>query len=153
MARKKDDGLPAQPVVRVAPLGELKAYTVSEHELDRLARGAAVSDLLTIGYALLSVGATLVVTLLSTTLGQVQLLLFFSSFLIFTIAGVICLIIGYKTRESIQALLRDVKSRMPPPAIRQSLVLERIEIREHGTVERIEPETMGPPPAPDTQQP
>src|SRR2546421_12980669 len=45
VARKKDS--PPVPVVRVAPLGELKAYTVSEHELDKLESGSSVSDLLT----------------------------------------------------------------------------------------------------------
>lgn len=44
---------PLLPVVRVAPLGELNAYTVYEHELDTLAKGSPGSHLLGIGYALI----------------------------------------------------------------------------------------------------
>src|SRR5437764_971381 len=40
-ARKKTE----EQVVRVAPLGELRAYTISEHELERLEQGGPVSDL------------------------------------------------------------------------------------------------------------
>jgi hypothetical protein len=44
---------PLQPVVRVAPLGELNAYAVYEHELDTLAKGSPSSHLLGISYALI----------------------------------------------------------------------------------------------------
>jgi hypothetical protein len=49
-ARKKTE----EQVVRVAPLGGLRAYTISEHELEKLKQGAPISDLLTIGLCLLS---------------------------------------------------------------------------------------------------
>jgi hypothetical protein len=111
MARKKDKEQPPPPVVRVAPLGELTAYTISEHELDKLGKGSAVSDLLTIGYCLLSVAATVLVTLLSTTLPQLTLILFFCSLLIFTIAGGICLVIGWRTRISVATLVSEIKNR------------------------------------------
>jgi hypothetical protein len=115
MGKKKDEGQPPPPVVRVAPLGELKAYIVSEHELELLARGAVVSDLLTIGYSLLAAALTLLATMLSTTLPQLQFVLFFCALLIFTIAGGICLFIGYRTRESVKALVNAIRNRMPPP--------------------------------------
>src|SRR5205823_6471683 len=63
-AKKKAD----EQVVRVAPLGELRAYTISEHELEKLEQGAPVSDLLTIGLCLSSASVTLLATLLSTSL-------------------------------------------------------------------------------------
>lgn len=49
-AKKKTE----EQVVRVAPLGELRAYTIWEHELEQLEQGAPVSDLLTIGLCLRS---------------------------------------------------------------------------------------------------
>jgi hypothetical protein len=72
-ARKK----PEEQVVRVAPLGELRAYTISEHELEKLEQGAPVSDLLTIGFCLLSIAATILVALLSTSMPDLTMTLFF----------------------------------------------------------------------------
>jgi hypothetical protein len=133
MAKKKEE---APPVVRVAPLGELKAYTVSEHELDRLARGSVVSDLLTIAYVLLSVAATLLVTLLSTTLEQLHFILFVCAVLIFAIAGGVCLYIGWRTRESVSAIVREIKNRMPPPpAIRETAATDSIAAPPAGSAE------------------
>ena len=54
-ARKKSE----EQVVRVAPLGELRAYTISEHELEKLEQGTSVPDLLTIGLCLLSAAVTI----------------------------------------------------------------------------------------------
>jgi hypothetical protein len=140
MARKKEE---TPPVVRVAPLGELKAYTVSEHELDRLARGSVVSDLLTIAYALLSVAVTLLATLLSTTLDDLRLTHFFCAFLIFTIAGVICFIIGWRTRESVKSLVNEIKNRMPPPAERIEVTVRPV---SHGGEEKEDSPKPLPPP-------
>jgi hypothetical protein len=145
MGKKKDEGQPPPPVVRVAPLGELKAYIVSEHELESLARGAVVSDLLTIGYSLLAAALTLLATMLSTTLPQLQFVLFFCALLIFTIAGGICLFIGYRTRESVKALVNAIRNRMPPPqAIRAFVVQDGIQITEQASVR---PSTPPSPPA------
>jgi hypothetical protein len=125
MAKKKTEGQPPPPVVRVAPLGELKAYTVSEHELERLARGSVGSDLLTIAYVLLSAAITLLVTILSAPLPQLHFILFFCSFLITTIAGIVCLIVGWRTRESARVLINEIKNRMPPPLAIQELSMQQ----------------------------
>jgi len=108
-------------VIRVAPLGELKAYTVYEHELDTLARGAPGSTLLNFSYALIPVAITLLVTLLSTTVSATVLILFVCAFLIFLLAGIICLVLGWQTGWSNQGLINSIKNRMPPPpAIQQA---------------------------------
>lgn len=86
MAAKKKEQL-----VRVAPLGELRAYTISEHELEKLEQGTPVSHLLTIGLCLLSAALTILVTILSTSLPGQTLTMFFSALLIVGLIGAISL--------------------------------------------------------------
>ena len=120
MAKKKPTQLPLPPVVRVAPLGELKAYTISEHELDRLERGSAVSDLLTIGYCLFSAAATIAAALFSAPMPDLTFILFVCSLIIFTLSGFICTLIGWKTKISAGELVKQIKGRMPgPPSIQE----------------------------------
>ncbi len=117
MAARKKSG---EQVVRVAPLGELRAYTISEHELEKLEQGAPFSDLLTIGLCLLSADVTLLATLLSTSLSGQTFTLFFCALLIFGISGAICTFLGWRLRTSTQALVRQIRARMPAvPAVQQ----------------------------------
>jgi hypothetical protein len=53
VGKKKDEPQPAQPVVRVAPLGELNVYTIYEHELVTLGQGSPGSVFLSFALALL----------------------------------------------------------------------------------------------------
>lgn len=133
-ARRRSDDPPPPPIIRVAPLGELQAYTVYEHELDTLARGSPGSTLLSFSYALIPVAITILVTLLSTTVSQVVFVVFVCAFLILLIAGVICLVLGWQTSGSTHTLVEQIKNRMPPPPT----------IQQTGGQE-IEP--AGPPPA------
>lgn len=109
-------------MVRVAPLGELRAYTISEHELELLAQGSPASDLLTVGLCLLSAALTVLATLLSTALPFLQLVLFFSSLLILLISGAICALLGWRGRKSTKILVDQIRGRMPAaPPIQQVL--------------------------------
>ncbi len=115
-ARKKTE----DQVVRVAPLGELRAYTISEHELDKLEQGTSGSDLFTIGLCLLSSAVTLLATLLSTSLSGETLTLFFCSFLIVGLGGAICTFLGWRMRTSTKELVRRIRARMPDaPSVQQ----------------------------------
>jgi hypothetical protein len=115
-AKKKTD----EQMVRIAPLGELRAYTISEHELEKLEQGAPVSDLLTIGLCLLSADVTVVATLLSTSLPQLTFVLFFCAMLILGIAGAICTFLGWRFRTNLTKLARRIRARMPDvPAVQQ----------------------------------
>jgi hypothetical protein len=106
--------------VRVAPLGELRAYTISEHELEKLEQGSPVSDLLTIGLCLLSAAVTLLATLLSTSLPEQTFLLFFCALLIFGLVGAICTFLGWRWRISTKKLALEIRARMPDaPSIEQ----------------------------------
>lgn len=92
-----------EPLFRDAPLGELRADTISEHELEKLEQGTPISDLLTIGLCLLSAALPLLVTLLSTSLPSQIYTLFFCAFLIVGLGG------GASTKE----LARQIRARMP----------------------------------------
>lgn len=115
-ARKKN----VQPSFRVAPLGELLAYTISEHELEKLEQGTPISDLLTIGLCLLSAALTLVATLLSTSLPSQMFTLFFCAFLVVGLGGAICTFLGWRLRTSTKELARQIRARMPAsPSVQQ----------------------------------
>jgi hypothetical protein len=77
-ARKKTE----EQVVRVAQPGELRGYTISEHELDKLEQGGPISDLLTIGRCLLTVDVTVLTTPLSTSFPDLTFVLFFCALLL-----------------------------------------------------------------------
>jgi hypothetical protein len=66
VARKKHA---LSPVIRFAPIGELKFYTVSEEELEAPSRGSLGSIYLNIALTLLPLSAAFLVTLLSSTGG------------------------------------------------------------------------------------
>jgi hypothetical protein len=102
-----------EPEVRIAPLGEVRAYMIYEHELENLALGTPVSDLLTVGLCLLSAALTILATLLSTTLSDLKFTLFFCALLIFGLAGGICTFLGCRLRTGTTELVREIRARMP----------------------------------------
>ncbi len=79
MAAKKVEQHPVGPVLRVAPLGELKVYTVTEEELDAIGRGSAGSIFLNFALALLPLSGGFLITLLTTRIEAVGTLVFFMS--------------------------------------------------------------------------
>lgn len=110
MAARRRNG---EQRVRVAPLGELRAYTISEQELEKLEQGSPISNLLTIGLCLLSAAITLLATLLSTALPERIFLLFFCALLIFALIGAICSFLGWRLRISTKELALQIRARMP----------------------------------------
>lgn len=115
-ARRREENPPVAPVVRVAPLGELKVYMVTEEEIDKLGGGSPGSIFLNFAIALLSLSASFLLTLLTTTIGAIAVLVFFiCSCLICFIAGLICSVLSWQTHVSTRAVVRAIKDRMPPP--------------------------------------
>lgn len=107
-------------MVRVVPLGELRAYTIWDHELDRFEHGTPVSDLLTIGLCLLSAAVTILATLLSASLPGDKFTLFFCALLIVAISGAVCTFLGWRLRTSTKELVRQIRARMPDaPSVQQ----------------------------------
>ena len=128
MGKKKSDA-PLPPVVRVAPLGDLKAYIVSEHELEALARGSSGSLYLNFALALLPVSLTLFVTLLTTIISSDRLFVTFVCVaVIAAIIGTLLLLMWYREHRSWRTLMADIKSRMPPRPgdVEQITVFERL---------------------------
>jgi hypothetical protein len=116
-ARKaSDQGAQLSPV-RVAPLGELNAYTVHEHELDIIAAGSPATLAFNAAVALLSAGVSFVITLTTTTITSNRL---FYSYLnlcaIFLIVGFLLLGYWWKSRTSVLVIVSKIKSRMPSPS-------------------------------------
>ena len=103
------------PVFRVAPLGELRAYTISEEELHELARGGNVSLDLNFAIALLSIWITIVITFWTVSLSGQVYTSFFCAGLITFIIGVFLLIKGLREYRSTTALVQTIKNRLPPP--------------------------------------
>ena len=100
----------------MAPLGELKAYTVYEHELDTLSRGSSGSLYLNFALFLLPIFITLITTLLTTKIESDRLFQgFFIVAVITAIAGVFLLLLWLREHRSSRHLISEIKSRMPPP--------------------------------------
>ena len=119
MAAKKAAGSNPKsltPVFNIAPLGELNAYVVYEHELDQIAEGSPASLALDVAIALLSSGAGFLLTLTTTTIAVPWL---FSVYLFvcvnFLLVGVILLGYWWRARTSVRGIVAKIKNRMPPP--------------------------------------
>ncbi len=108
---------PQQPVIRVAPLGELNAYTVYEHELETLALGSPAGLFLNFALALLPTALGIIVTLRSGAMTDLNFTIFTSAAIIFIVAGVICLTLWWRMHRSVRTLVEEIKRRMPPQGI------------------------------------
>lgn len=125
-ARKAPDHTHQLSPVRVAPLGELTAYTVHEHELDIIAAGSPASFAFNFAVALISIGVTFIVTLTTTTTASDRL------FYGYLIACVNCLLVGIimfvywlKTRTSVDFTVARIKSRLVvAPPIQQQMPID-----------------------------
>jgi hypothetical protein len=117
-ARKAAQSNPQRlaPIVNIAPLGELNAYTVHEHELDRIAEGSTATLAFNGSVALLSLGFCFLLTLTTATITISWLFSVYLFFCInFILVGVLLLIYWWRTRTSVRAIVTRIKSRMPPP--------------------------------------
>lgn len=99
--------------VRVAPLGELTAYTVHEHELDLIAAGSPATLAFNFAVALISIGLSFVLTITTTTISSDRL------YYGYLIVAINCILIGtilfaywLKTRTSVGVTVMKIKSRL-----------------------------------------
>ena len=115
MNAKKDHHV-APPVMRVAPLGELKVYMVYEHELDSLWRGTPNSNDLSWALALLSSGLTVLLTFYTATFPSDRS---YYSFLILGVlafgGGLYCLSRWWLNRGAAKQIVDGIRHRMPLP--------------------------------------
>lgn len=109
--------IPDPPPVRIAPLGEVRAYIVYEHELESLAQGGAATLWLNFALALIPTAVGIAVTMRSSQLTDTNFVLFAGVALVFTLVGLICLTVWGFTHTSSRRQLRAIKGRMPPPVL------------------------------------
>lgn len=121
MSKKKE--LAPLPVIRVAPLGEIKAWVVLESELDVLERGSPSSIYLTFAVALLPTALSLFVAILSTTTSDRVFLTFLCVGVIFLIVGMLLLALWWQSHVSSRKLIEQIRNRMPPPPAIQEPIL------------------------------
>lgn len=115
MPRRRDESRPVGPPVRFSTVSEIRIYWVHEYELEVLARGTANALLLNFALFLLPIAITLFVTLLTTTIPSDRLFVcFLSVAVITTIAGVVFLLLWWRSYKSSGDLLRTIQARMPP---------------------------------------
>lgn len=115
-AKKLPDNTQQLSRVRVAPLGELTAYTVFEHELDIIAAGSPATLALNFSVALISIGISFILTLTTTTIGSNRLfIVYLNACLICLLAGVIMFAYWLKTRTSVNLTVAKIKSRLIVP--------------------------------------
>jgi hypothetical protein len=112
-AKKASDPTRQLSPIRVAPLGELNAYTVHEHELDIIAAGSPATLAFNFAVALISIGISFVLTLTTTTIGSIRL------FVVYVNVCIICLLVGFimfvywlKTRTSVVHTVAEIKSQL-----------------------------------------
>jgi ABC-type branched-subunit amino acid transport system permease subunit len=105
----------ALPAIRVAPLGELRAYVISEDELNELEQGSPASQHLNFALALLASGLSFLTTLVTTQITSTR------TFVVFVILTVVFLLVGvilfsnwYRMRGSSKGLAQRIRERMPP---------------------------------------
>jgi undecaprenyl pyrophosphate phosphatase UppP len=111
-----DTGDSPPPVIRRAPLGELKVYSVYEHELETLAEGSSASLFLNFALALLPTSVTLMVALATTEITARWLFdVFVSVSAVTLISGVVLLALWCQQRKKSRHTMDQIKNRMPPP--------------------------------------
>jgi undecaprenyl pyrophosphate phosphatase UppP len=111
-----DGGRPTPPVIRYAPLGELKVYLVYEHELETLAEGSPASLFLNFALTLLPISVTLTIALLTTEIASRWLFdVFVLVCLVTLVSGVVLLVLWVKQRTSAKRTMEQIKNRMPLP--------------------------------------
>lgn len=115
MPPKKKDEHAVAPLLRVAPLGELKVYTITEDELNSLGKGSPGSVYLNFGLALIPVAIAFLITILSTEIPTQEGKIFFiAGCIVFFLIGIICMILAAIHHVSTTSLVEKIKARMPP---------------------------------------
>ncbi len=113
-ARKSSENRPAPPVVRYAPLGELKVYEISEAELERLEDGPPGQVHLSFALALLPAALTVFLTLQTVEIKNDRIYYgYWIAFWLLFLQGLISLVRWWTTGSSLKSLVHEIRSRMP----------------------------------------
>jgi len=103
------------PAIRIAPLGELRFWIISEDELKQFEQGSPAGLYLNFSLTLVSMGLSFLITLLSTPISSDRT---FAVFVIVTvlsmISGLVLLALWYRDHCKLTKLADTIRKRMPP---------------------------------------
>lgn len=103
------------PAIRVAPLGELRVYIISEEELNAAEQGSPASLYLNFALALIASGLSFLATLLATDISSIKTFTVFVVLtVLFLLVGTILFIVWYKSHRAMKRLTQRIRERMPP---------------------------------------
>lgn len=122
MARRRNESRPDAPPLRFATFGEIMIYWVYEHELDALGAGSSASLFLNFALFLIPISITLIVSMLTTTIPSDRVFVGFLSVTVITaIAGILLLLLWWRSHKRSGELLMAIKARMPSqPSLQQT---------------------------------
>ena len=100
--------------IRRGKVDSLSLYEITDHELDILERGSPASLYLNFGIFLLSLSASFLIALLTTTVESQRT---FTVFVVVTVigglAGVVLMSLWWRTRQSASTVIAQIRSRIP----------------------------------------
>lgn len=112
--RKAGEDRPAPPIVRYAPLGELKVYEISEAELEKLQNGPPGQVHLSFSLAQLPAALTIFITIQTVDIASNRVYYaYWIAFWLLFVQGLISLTRWWFAGRSLDSLVRDIRSRMP----------------------------------------
>jgi hypothetical protein len=113
------------PEIRVARVGRLDLYPVSEAELQILEKGSPDSVYLNFSIFLLSEAVSFTVALLTcTSIPDRAYLLFVVFAVVGYVIGLLLLAVWWRTRASVSECVKMIRQRMPPEGTAQPLPSE-----------------------------
>jgi hypothetical protein len=119
---KPQDPRPAPPIVRYAPLGELRVYEISEAEFEKLEAGPPGQLHLNFALAMLPAALTIFITLQSTTIASDRLYIGYQiAFWALAVQGVISLARWRYSSRSYRVLIQEIRGRMPARPIGEQI--------------------------------
>ena len=114
MARRRA-GDTLAPMIRVAPLGDLNIYAVTEYELDELASGSPASLQLNLCIFFSGTWISLLVALCTTTIPDRRMFdCFVVAFFVTLVASLVLGLTWHRSHSSTKRLIAKIKARMPP---------------------------------------
>ncbi len=114
MAARKANDRPPPPVVRYAPLGELKVFEISEAELEKLESGPPGQVHLSFALALLPSALTVFITIQTVEIKDNRIYNAYQiAFWLLAVQGLVSLFSWWSASRSLKGLIQDIRSRMP----------------------------------------
>lgn len=104
--------------IRRGRVDSLSIYEVKDQELTILQQGSLGSTFLNLAIFLLSVGASFLATLLTSTIQSDRKFYFFAIVVVVaTIVGGVLLILWFQRKDSVSSIVNEIKSRIPSEKI------------------------------------